>query len=87
MTSKVFAIHDSKAAAFASPFFMATKGQAIRAFTDLARDPQSMVGKHPIDYCLFYLSEYDDSLGSFVNLKAPENMGLASDFLAASEVR
>lgn len=80
MTLKIFSILDTKAGAFAQPFFMATTGQAIRAFTDLANDPQSMVNKHPADFRLFQLGEYDDQAGELHQLKQIIPLGFGTDF-------
>lgn len=80
MINKVFSVYDSKAEAFMAPFCMSTKGQATRAFTDLASDSKSNVAKHPMDFALFMLGEFDDATGQFKNLLAPESLGLATEY-------
>lgn len=74
MLQKVFTIHDSKAAAFLPPFFMTTSGQAVRAIIDCASDPQHNFARHPSDFTLFQIGEYDDSTGC-LSPCAPENLG------------
>lgn len=77
MTLKIFAIYDSKAEAYNQPFFMGTKGQALRAFTDEINNSQSMISKHPADYTLMEIGEYDDSTGQLSPLPAKINLGTA----------
>lgn len=85
MQLRIFSIRDLKAEAFNTPFFQHTVGQALRAFEDLARDPQSVVSRHPEDFALFQLGVFEDSTGSFELLPAPASLGLASDFLARGQ--
>ena len=77
---KVFCVYDSKVQAFMQPFFLRSNGEAIRSFADIANDPQSNVCRHPEDFSLMLLGEYDDETGSFTNEKAPTNLGLASSY-------
>lgn len=66
MKLKVFAIHDAKAEAYLQPFFMANKGSAIRAITDIVTKPDHQFAKYPEDFTLFELGEYDDSNGQML---------------------
>lgn len=75
----VYAIRDMKAEAFAQPFFMATRGLAIRAFSDEANNPSSMVCKHSSDFSLFHFGTFDDSTGTF-DLTNPVSLGIADEF-------
>lgn len=68
MKSKIFAVYDSKVAAYAQPFHMESIGAAIRAFADTCEDPQSMLCKHPHDFTLFQIGEYDDTTGTLKDL-------------------
>lgn len=71
MKLKIFAIHDAKAEAYLQPFFMANKGTAIRAITEILQKPDHSFTKYPEDYTLFELGEYDDSNGQMSPLKTP----------------
>lgn len=84
MISKVFCVYDSKMEAYMNPFLMATKGQAIRAFSDTANDPQSAFSKHPEDYTLFEIGEYDDSTGRYAMYDAKIALGIALEFKSVS---
>lgn len=63
MKTRMFAIYDVKAQMYNAPFFMPSVGMAIRAFSDLVNDAQSMVAKHPEDYQLFEVGGFDDNSG------------------------
>lgn len=63
MKLNIYAVFDSKAAAYASPFFMQRDTMALRAFTDLTNDRQSSINKHPEDYSLWKIGSYDDDTG------------------------
>lgn len=48
---------------FATPFFMPTHNEAIRAFADTVNNRDTTINKHPEDYTLIHLGEIDTSLG------------------------
>lgn len=81
MKLKVFSVYDEKACAFSSPFNMAHKGQAMRAFQDLIQDGKSMVSKHPGDFKLYELGEFDDNSGKYVNQAQPVYICIGSEFV------
>lgn len=58
-----FAVYDEKAEAYTVPFFQATVGLAIRSFIDACKNEESPFSKHPTDYKLYKIGEFDDSLG------------------------
>lgn len=79
VTHGLFAIYDLKAEAYNPPFTVATKGQAIRAFSDLVNDSNSSISKHPEDYVLFKLGTIDISTGA-LNQEL-ERIAHATDFV------
>lgn len=78
---KIFTVHDSKAQAYLPPFYMRTKGEAIRAFETTVKDTNSQFNKYPHDYTLVELGEFDDNTGSIISLPAPLIISNASEFL------
>lgn len=56
-----------------------TQGQAIRMFADLANDPQSEVGKHPQDYSLFWIADFNDADASFETGNGPKCLARAHE--------
>ena len=63
MISKMYTVFDSAAGAYLPPFYQPSRGAAVRVFRDTANDENSMIGKHPGDYTLFEIGEYDDQTG------------------------
>lgn len=82
----MFSIRDIKADSFATPFFFATQGQALRAFGDLANDKQSTVGQHPEDYVLFHCGTFHIDTGDFEALPHPAHLATGSDFVNLNAV-
>lgn len=75
-----FSVYDNKAAVWLSPFWVRSAGEATRAFADEARR-DGPIGRHPADYNLFLIGEFDDQTGQLKAGATPVNFGLASDFL------
>lgn len=77
-----FSIFDVKADLYNTPFFFPTVAMALRAFADLANDPQSFVAKHPEDYKLVQVGTFDDSLGRLEGEPFGKftSLGFASDY-------
>jgi len=80
MNNQVFAVYDSKAKYFRNPFIMRTKGEAIRAFTDIANDDASEISKHAEDFTLFHLGTFNEEKGCYENLTSPNSLGIAVEF-------
>ncbi|CAK0755299.1 hypothetical protein CCP3SC15_2050004 [Gammaproteobacteria bacterium] len=85
MVLKAFGIFDVQASCFSPPFFMSTKGQAVRAFTDLVNDHQSTVFKHPEDYRLGQLGTFDDFTG-MLSTTDIEWLGSGNEYFKVKEV-
>ena len=83
MKYKIFSIFDSKAENFNTPIFLPTEGQAIRIFDDMVNDQadKSEIAKHPEDYTLFCLGEFDSDAGLVTPLTTPKSLGLAQEFV------
>mgnify|MGYP000559693749 CR=1 FL=1 len=60
---KACSIHDVKAEAWMTPMFFQSSAQAVRSFGDAVRDGTSEFGKHPEDYNLFCVGEFDQDTG------------------------
>lgn len=63
MRFKSFSVYDDKAKAYLPPFFLPEVAQAIRTFGDCATDEKHEFGKHPEDYTLFQVGEFDTNSG------------------------
>ncbi len=72
---KMFSIYDSKAARYAPPFVAQSGGVAKRMLVDSASDPQQLFARHPGDFTLFLLGDWDDENGILYTLDAKQNLG------------
>lgn len=81
MISKVYSLFDSKALYFEAPFFMLNRNMAMRLFADWAQDPKTMIFRHPEDYTLYELGEFDDQT-CVIKSGPPESLGNAAQFKA-----
>lgn len=77
MLLRQFTVYDEKAQAYMQPFFEKTLGSAIRAFTDACNNPQTSFFKHPADFTLFHLGDWDDSTAETISLPTPRSLGTA----------
>lgn len=66
MKLRCYSIYDRKALQYHPPFFASTDGSALRSLTDLVNDSNSTIGRHPGDYVLYYIGDYDDQLGAMI---------------------
>lgn len=87
MILKVFAIFDTKANYYKNPFMFHSIGEATRGFTDLANDAQTEIGKHPEDFCLFYIAEFDMDKGQYINQTPPQSCGLAIEYKKENKIQ
>lgn len=69
MMLRCFTVFDVKVGAYLSPFFMRSKPEAIRAFSDLVNDPKTQFSQHPEDYVLYCIAEFDDATGNVVPIE------------------
>nr|AVQ10232.1 DNA binding protein VP4 [Gokushovirinae environmental samples] len=66
MRMTVCVVRDRAADVFGRPIFAVSRGQAVRSFTDQVNEKGSELNKHPKDYELYLLGEYDDGSGQFI---------------------
>lgn len=67
MIHKVLAVFDKKMEAFARPFHVPTLGMGVRSFMDEVKREadDNQMWKHPEDYSLWVLCDFDEELGVF----------------------
>lgn len=68
MITQICAVYDAKAAAFGTPFFTQSLGQAERSFTDEVNrddDGKNVMFNHAEDFQLFHLGSYNDENAEF----------------------
>lgn len=85
MLLKMFCVFDSKIGAYMQPFFLRSKGEALRSFTEAVNDPKTSFFKHPGDYTLFEIGEYSEETGKCVSYAVLQSLGTAIEFLKTPE--
>lgn len=77
-TMKIVVVHDAALACFLNPFVTPHIGGAIRSFMDEARNQESPVNKHPEDYDLYLIGDYDTDTG-MITPQVPMQIASATD--------
>ena len=80
MKNGIFSIYDTKLQAYLAPFTAANNQVAIREFSQYANREGSPFQKHPADYQLIRVGDWDDDSG----LPTPQdhvNLGFASEYI------
>lgn len=82
MRYKIFAIRDRAADVFGQPMFMPSTGVAIRGFSDEVNRvaDNNNLNKHPEDFDLYSLGEYDDETGEFSTTR-PTQVAVGKDVI------
>lgn len=80
MKIQVISVYDAKTKVFGQPQYFINVPTALRSWGDTANNPNDVVHKHPEDYTLFHLGEYDDETGTFTNLTTPNPLGTALQY-------
>lgn len=73
MVHKMFTVYDTAAKAYLPPFFLPRVEMAQRIFADAVNSDSHQFGKHPADYTLFLIAEFDDEHAG-VSLQTPEKI-------------
>lgn len=70
MKSQVFSVYDARAQIFHPPFLTHNQFTAQRMIADVVNSPDHSFHRHPADYQLFELGEFDDQTGLYVTHQA-----------------
>lgn len=65
MMYRAYSFFDWKALTYSPPFFQPTDGAAMRLVEDVANDLNTQIGRHPSDFVLYCVGQYDDQKGAF----------------------
>lgn len=80
MKIQIFSIYDSKAKVFSQAFFSPNIAVALRSFSVAVNDRETQLFKHPEDFSVFHIGEFDDDTGLLVPLLPVVSLGLAANF-------
>lgn len=85
MKLQIFALYDKKSLAYVDVFHFPQIGQAIRQLEDLLKTNHP-VSKHPADYDLYQLGEFDDNSGEIIPKKIPQFIQTSVSLLQTSKL-
>ena len=80
MKLQIYSVYDNKAGTWMKPFYAQNNAVAQRTFSDATNDPNSLFNKHPTDFVLFQVGEWDDQKGTLIAAETQENMGMADSY-------
>lgn len=80
MKLQIFSIFDTAVGAYTTPFFLKSKGEALRSFIDIVNDPKSRIHAHAKDYTLFWIGEWFDDTSNFLIAVTPEPLAKALEY-------
>jgi len=82
MKLKIYAVYDNKVESYLNPFTMRTRGEAVRSWADVVNDDKTQFHKHPADFTLMEIGEFDQDTGQLQNnANGPQSVGVALEFL------
>lgn len=85
MLVRMYAIYDTKAAAYLQPFFCANNAIAFRNIERACKNPQSPFAEFPADFNLFCLASFEDVDGVLTPFEYRENLGNLLQFQAIND--
>lgn len=77
-------VHDVKTGVYHKPQFLINQAHAVRIFGDLvnnSNNDNNEISKHPEDYTLFHIGDWDDNTAKIKLLKSPKSLGNGIDFV------
>lgn len=79
----ICAVRDSAVGAYMQPFTAQSRGAAVRAFVDAVNDGSTPMNKHPEDYELFEIGEFNEETGVVTPRAVPDSLARAADVKVA----
>lgn len=80
---KSFTVYDSKSELYSLPKYAPTTMAMLRQFAEVAKDPETEIGRYPADFTLFETGTFDEYTGHATELEAKVNLGLALDHISS----
>ena len=81
MNQVIFSIYDNKALSWGTPYYSLNNAVGTRQFEDAVNQPDTPFNKHPEDYVLFAIGEFDQHTGELIPYEQSKNLGLAADYI------
>lgn len=86
MNHKVLAFKDDKSETYGPPFTVETLGMFIREVQEQLPKGQALWAKHPQDFGVYELGEYDPMAGEILLHDQKKCLGLVQDFKRSLDV-
>ncbi len=86
MENHIFTVYDSAASFFLEPFFAPSIEFAIRGFRDAVNMEGHQFAKHPQDYTLFHVGQWNGTDGVLEPSATAVNLGVAVTFVEKLEI-
>lgn len=82
MIRVIFSVRDSASELYGQPFFVPSRGVALRSFADEANRAaaDNALNQHPEDFILYELGTFDESTGAF-SCHEPQQVARGKDVL------
>lgn len=78
MKTQLISVKDRATDSFGQPITVKAVGEAMRSFVDECNNKESNLNKHPEDFDLYLVGEFDDATGSIEPI-APKLIARAQD--------
>lgn len=84
MKHRVFVFKDSKSESYGYPITAQTRGMFLRDIQEECKRGQAIFARHPQDFAIFEIGEYDPHAGHITLYASKNCLGLVSDFVDTS---
>lgn len=87
MRTQMYSVHDTIAGTFFNPFTMHNDQVAARWFRDELGEPTSNLSRHPADFDLVLLGDFDQETGQIRPESDPRIVMCGADFVKMEDSR
>lgn len=74
MMLQIYSVRDNAIQAYLPPFYARARGEAIRMVQGIMQDPNTNFNRHPEQFALYLLGEFDDASGNLIAVENPERV-------------
>lgn len=78
---KVFCFRDAKSESYGPPITAPNQALFVRDVVIPTAQRDGVISKHPMDFSIYWLGDYDIQTGSMLPAESKTCLGLVSDFL------
>lgn len=82
--TKLISIYDSKAELYSYPMIIRSSGEALRLIAADSLNPETKLARHPADFTVFEIGEFDEHTGRVTQHPANINIGAVVELQAAA---